>query len=588
MKPEQRFMRVLMTCMLMALAACNLPGAAATIAPAPTAENPVASAPAGTSITSSSPTANQQAEHRIGIRVTNGVGEFYDGETSKQFIPRGMNYIHLGPQTNPYGQTTTYHAVFDPDKYDPSRVSAALKRMHDDGYNVVRVFLSQNTMGTQSDGLSPAYMNNIVAFMTQAKQNQIYVMFTQDWLPGGKYDTIIGRDCCTNFNLMNLNYLSPAGLDANVAFFKDFVQSLIDLHAPLDAIFSYELRNEMFYERDQPPLSLTQGKITAANGKTYDMASSQDKASMVDENLVYWIDTVRAAILEEDPTALVSVGFFHPQEPNPARIGDMRLAVTEPAIWQSKADFIDLHAYPGFELSLNQYVENFGLKDMRQKPVVMGEFGGEVTRFASLDAAAQTFVDWQVESCQYGFDGWLFWTWDDTEEPGFFNALGQDGKIEQALAPLTRPDPCSAESTGAGSTAGASPTNLALNAQVTASASLPDQPPANAVDGAIETLWGAGSGPEQWIQIDLGQPRAISEVRLVVSQYPEGETVHQLWAGPAANNLSLIREFKGTTKDLDTLVYLAPTPLTGIRVIKIVTTQSPSWVAWREIEVRQP
>ncbi len=146
--------------------------------------------------------------------------------------------------------------------------------------------------------------------------------------------------------------------------------------------------------------SLKQGKITAANGKTYDMASAQDKEQMVNENLVYWIDTVRDAILEKDPTALISVGFFQPQTPNPSRIGDTRLAVTEPAIWQSQADFIDLHAYPGFELNLKQYVENFGIKDMQQKPILMGEFGAEVSRFMSSDVAIQRLINWQVESCQ--------------------------------------------------------------------------------------------------------------------------------------------------------------------------------------------
>ncbi len=451
--------------------------------------------------------------------------------------------------------------------------------MHADGYNVVRVFLSQNTIGTKEDGLSKEYMKNIADFLTQAKQNQIYVMFTQDWLPAGKYDSIIGRDCCTNFNLMNLNYLSPGGLDANIAFFQDFVQSLFDLRAPTDAIFSYELRNEMFYETDQPPLSLTQGKITAANGKTYDMASAKDKEQMVNENLVYWIDAVRAAILEKDPSALVSVGFFQPQTPNPSRIGDTRLAVTEPAIWQSQADFIDLHTYPGFELNLKQYVENFGIKDMQQKPILMGEFGAEVSRFMSSDVAIQRLINWQVESCQYGFDGWLFWTWDDNEEPDFFNALMDNAKIEKALAPLTRPDACSSN------TSSTSSTNLALNATAYASHALPDQLATNAIDGAPETQWGSGHSPTQWIEIDLGKPSVIASILLTVAQYPEGNTTHQIWVRSAKGALSLIHEFKGNTVDNQVLEFIPDFPIANVQMIRIVTTQSPSWVSWKEIEV---
>jgi hypothetical protein len=127
--------------------------------------------------------------------------------------------------------------------------------------------------------------------------------------------------------------------------------------------------------------------------------------------------------------------------------------------------------------------------------------------------------------------------------------------------------------------------NLALSAAVTASASLPDHGPSAAIDGSADTWWSAGSGPEQWIQIDLGKPTTVNGIRLVVSQYPEGETDHQLWAGPDANNLTLVHEFKGLTKDPDTLEFKPSTPLTNIRIIKVVTTQSPSWVAWREIEV---
>jgi hypothetical protein len=511
--------------------------------------------------------------------VENGVGEFYDRATDEKFIPRGMNYVRLGEQINLNGESAFYHSVFDPGKYDPRLIGEVFQRMHADGYNVVRVFLSQNTIGTKDDGLSKDYMNNVANFLIQAKQNQLYVMFTQDWIPGGKYDSIINRDCCTNFNLMNLNYLSPAGLEANIAFLQDFVQRLLDMRAPTDAIFSYELRNEMFYETDQPPLSLEQGKITAANGKTYDMASAQDKDQMVNENLVYWIDTVRAAILEKDPTALVSVGFFQPQEPNPTRLNDPRLAVTEPVIWGSQVDFIDLHAYAGGELTLPQYVQNFGVNNMQQKPIIMGEFGGEVSRFVSAELAVQRLIHWQVDSCKYGFDGWIFWTWDTIEQPDLFNSQMDDGKIEEALAPLTRPDPCSAR------TSSTSPTNLALLAKATASHARADQLARNAIDGAPDTVWNSGGSAKQWIDINLGKPYTITSIRLIVAQDRGGNTTHQVWARGENGTLRLIHEFIGDTVDNQILEYIPDFPIANVQVIRILTTQSPAWVAWREIEV---
>lgn len=401
-----------------------------------------ASTPQTPPTTSPTKTPSPPPQHRLGIRIVDGVGEFYDRITGEKFVPRGMNYVRLGPQTKMDGSSTFGHSLFDPGKYDSAKVGADLQKMHADGYNVIRVFLSPDTMGTSSGGLSSAYMNNIIDLLEHAKQSGIYVMFTQDWIPGGKYGEILNTDCCSTFALMNANYLPPAGLKANRVFFQDFAKELIERKAPTEYILSYQLRNEMFYDMDQPPLSFTSGTVTTANGKTYDMSSAADKRTMVEENNVYWIDAVRAAILEVDPTALVSVGFFVPQEPNPARVGDMRFSVGIPVIWQSQIDFIDLHAYPGFELNLKQYVENFGMAGLQEKPIVMGEFGGEISRFPSIFKAAETFVDWQVESCKYGFDGWIFWTWDLNEQPDFFNALMQDGAINGVLAPVARPDPC--------------------------------------------------------------------------------------------------------------------------------------------------
>jgi hypothetical protein len=564
--------RIVILFFIVLLAACNLPEQEiATSAPVTSPSGGKTPQPP-TAIPSSGP-----AEHLIAVRALYGNGEFYNRQTGQKFVPRGMNYVRLGSQTKTDGTSTFGHSLFDPGKYNSEKVDSDLTKMQAEGYNVVRVFLSPDTIGTANGGLSSAAMDNVADFLQRAKQHKIYVMFTLDWLPGGKYGSILSADCCTTFALNNANLLPPAGLKANQAFFKDFAQGLIERGAPTEYIFSYQLRNEMYYDGDQPPLSLKSGKVTTANGKTYNMASADEKAKMLEENSVYWIDSVREAILEVDPTALVSVGFFHPQEPNPSRIGDPRLAVTEPAIWTSKADFIDLHAYPGFELSLKQYVENFGLNSMKTKPIIMGEFGGLVASFPSVDAAAHRFVNWQAESCKYGFDGWLFWTWDTFEQGDFLNAKMDGGNIEAALSPAQRSDPCAA---GAGGE-----TNLAAGKQVKSSAFLPDQPPSNAVDNAPETIWSSGAGSVQWIEIDLGKPSTITAIRLTVSQYPAGGTTHQVWVRGPTGSLEMVHSFKGNTTDGQILEFTPGSPLEGIQVIRIVTTSSPSWVAWREIEV---
>jgi hypothetical protein len=569
------------------LVACNLVHPATPLAATATigVTQPTALSPTAQSDSTSQPTPNvTMPAHRIGVRVVNGVGEFYDRQSGQKFIPRGSNYVRLAQQTSESGDTIVYHSTFNVGLYDADRTESALRKMHADGYNIVRVFLNgccvQNSLGDPAGGLSAAYIKNLADFIHRAKANDIFVLITTDGPPAtGGYTKILDSTWSEDFAGNSVNVLRTGGLRAEAQFWRDLIQALVEQQAPLENIFAYQLRNELFFDSNLPPFTLTSGRVNTANGSSYDMASPDDKQRMMDEGLVYWIDSTRAEILKLDPTALVTVGFFWPQKPHPARIGDPRVIETRPAIWQSSADFIDLHPYPGVGLTFPQFVDNFGIEGMQEKPILMGEFGASTSSFPTLNATARVLHDWQVESCKYGFDGWLVWTWDTQEDPNFYTALSGEGQIEQALAPANRPDACQA---------GDFPFfehNLALGAKAQASRFLPDQPPSGAVDGDTNKWWGAGASPPQWIQIDLGKPATIGLIRLVVTQSPSGDTLHQVWTGPAAGQLKLIHTFKGYTYDNQVLEFKPDAPLQNVRVIKVVTSQSPSWVGWKEIEV---
>ena len=163
---------------------------------------------------------------------------------------------------------------------------------------------------------------------------------------------------------------------------------------------------------------------------------------MIDDGFVFLIDRVRQTIQQVDPTALVTMGFFHDTEPNPARRGDSRLVRTRAVIERSTADFVDIHPYPDDELTFPQFMQNYGIDGPTAKPIIIGEFGGSKRSFESAAQAASSLSSWQHQSCAYGIDGWLLWTWDTDEQPDLWNALSGGGVIEQALAPKTRPDPC--------------------------------------------------------------------------------------------------------------------------------------------------
>jgi hypothetical protein len=502
-------------------------------------------------------------------------------------VPRGANLVRLAALPMIGGGTVRYHSTFNVRRYDASRMEAALSEMRDLGYNTVRVFLDGNCreecIGDEAGGLNPAYIANLADFLERAQAHGIVVLLTSDSFPAtDEYKEILNSTWSEDFVGGNAHFLKEGGIQADIHFMQELIGALREAGAPLEVIFAYQLRNELFFGYDAPPFSLESGVVMTANGESYDMALDSDKERMLEDGLIYWFDRVRAAILELDPTALVTVGFMVPQEPHPARIGDPRFIETERYLRESSADFFDLHLYPGIELTLDQYVDNFKMEGVQDRPVLMGEFGAASVSYATAGAAAQVLHDWQVKSCSHGFDGWLHWTWDTAEDPNFYHGQSGGGLMNRALAPSERPNPCEPGSFSFFET------NLALGAEVRASGVLSGEPPENAVNGQTSDRWGAGAPPTQWIEIDLGSPKVVGRIRMTTSQSPPGRTVHQLWVGPSREALTLVHAFDEHTEDMQSLVFEPEAALEQVRFLRVVTTLSPSWVGWREIEVLTP
>jgi hypothetical protein len=433
-------------CLALAALACSLPGVASPSTPLPPdvdAVEPPASTTSPPTV-APPPTEVPPPEHIIGIRLVDGVGEFYDRRTGERFVPRGTNYLHFAWQTMEWGETAYQDSTFATDHYDSAAAGAALARMHEYGYNVVRVFLLDSTTGIvgAGPGLNPAYVDNLADFLRQAAAHEVFVWFTSDWLPGGRYGEMSNRECCDTFASTNLQILSAGGVQAIAELYVDLHAALLARGAPVDHVFDWQLRNEVYLDSTAAPLSWTEGTVTAANGVSYDMASTADKQRLMDEGVVYFVDAARARIHQVDPTALVSAGFFVPQGPLAARVGDNRKIETRPVIWDSTADYIDLHAYPGFELDLRGHVVNFGMEGMQARPIVLGEFGAFRQNYSSPARGARALQQWQIESCAFGFDGWLTWHWDTVEDTALWSAVAGEEDIARALAPSLHPDPC--------------------------------------------------------------------------------------------------------------------------------------------------
>lgn len=120
--------------------------------------------------------------------------------------------------------------------------------------------------------------------------------------------------------------------------------------------------------------------------------------------------------------------------------------------------------------------------------------------------------------------------------------------------------------------------NIALGEPATATRFLPDSPPSGPVDHA-----------PQWIEIDLGSAKAITGISLLTAQLPDGDTVHRvLGRARASDPHRLLHEFTCFTGEGQRLEYSPPTPWGNVRFLRVKTTMSPSWVAWREIWVYPP
>jgi uncharacterized protein (TIGR03437 family) len=162
--------------------------------------------------------------------------------------------------------------------------------------------------------------------------------------------------------------------------------------------------------------------------------------------------------------------------------------------------------------------------------------------------------------------------------------LGQPEEgIRDLDRPVVRPDACQV-----GAYLGQ---NLAFGAEASASntwdgTSPGSGGPALAVDGNVDTFWNSGGFAPQWIEIDLPFPSIVSGVRLTVDQSPSGPTVHDLYLqSDGKAQPQLVNEFNGVTQDQQVLTWTATQPMLGVTAVRVLTTASPSWVGWREIEI---
>ena len=351
-----------------------------------------------------------------------------------RFIMRGFDYQ---PLTKVPGTRNSFlNDTFSPATYRSAVVANALSAMTRLGYNAVRVFVNVGQIGNVSaPGLNRAYVSRMANFITIANGDGVRVLLCTGELPaGGGYmppptPTLGGT---------NAYQLDPADIAAKKRYLQDLVQMLKSDDAPLSDVL-WELAGEQDWNNRQAPLSFRNGIVRTAAG-TYNMANAASRSAMENDNLAHWVNVLSAELHSLVPGSLVGVGIYSPSI-NKKRPG---WTVAPAALFAKSSldDFVDIHVYSNLGSQVTQ-MRSYGASGT-EKALIMGEFGAARSLFSTPRQGAKGEATWQAQSCHLGVNlsGWLLWTWNSSAQSEYWTALDGGGALAKALAPTSRPNPC--------------------------------------------------------------------------------------------------------------------------------------------------
>lgn len=134
-------------------------------------------------------------------------------------------------------------------------------------------------------------------------------------------------------------------------------------------------------------------------------------------------------------------------------------------------------------------------------------------------------------------------------------------------------------------TAAFSQTIISRNKTVTASKTHSTTKASNIVDGNSATAWNAGAYKPQWVIINLQGSYSVSKIVLLPSISPKGNTSQEIYISSDMVNWKKADSFTVLTAEKTSIVRTYSPQLEGVKGVKILTTSSPSWISWYEIEV---
>jgi hypothetical protein len=391
---------------------------------------------------------------RIAIRRGEAEAQFFLKDSKAPFFVTGFNYIRLRAAE---GASAGDHSTFDADTkttracYDTNRAEAMFSALSRGGYNTVRVFIigrSSVNPGIGGDydttkALHEPYMENVLDFLRRATRHRIRVFpaFGDGELPRNAYYRERVRGKGHNKNVTVLTEEGVAARVEHITAFLAYVKSKEP--ALLPTLLGLQGQNEACLHANQWPFTEMAGAFKAANGKTYDLAKTDERQALMDDSYRHYHERIVTAVKAIDAEMLVAEGVFVPRAVGkdpaksagvwPVAKGDDRFPPTLTSLGRGKLDFLDVHFYrtsarepveQAFRLNLGStgFFTPETAEIRRAKPVIMGEFGAFDFVEKTFEEAVSSMAQVRDLALRERVNGMLYWTYDCFEQPSLHHA----------------------------------------------------------------------------------------------------------------------------------------------------------------------
>ncbi len=146
---------------------------------------------------------------------------------------------------------------------------------------------------------------------------------------------------------------------------------------------------------------------------------------------------------------------------------------------------------------------------------------------------------------------------------------------EEAPAVAAPQDPCAVELER-----GRASCHVLIPLSATATASAGDA--LRASDGSTCTVWSAGGSAPASVTLDLGTPTRIDAIVLVPEMSPSGRVRHEIAFSDDGRSFQVGHRVEAPMRTRVPVELPLPRPERA-RFVRVTTTSSPSFVAWREV-----